>query len=106
MEQIHKPGQRPEPPSGVLELNLNLLFANTAHGPLDELCAVSLTRTVTDDTLETQNWACGIVLVNNFTGVNNRGGLKSFNREKVTLSQDLFKHLWVSCFLSSILLPS
>ena len=105
MKQIHKPGRRTKTPSGMFELNLNLLFTNTSHGPLNELCAVSLTRTVTDYTLERPNWACGVVLWNNFTGVNNRGGLKSFNRENVTLSLELFKHLLAGCILSSTLVP-
>lgn len=100
-KQIHKPGKHTKTPSGMFELNLNLLFTNTSHGPPNELCAISLTRTVTDCTFERQNWACGIVLLNNFTGVNNRGGLKSFNWEKVTLSLELFKHLLGSCSLSS-----
>lgn len=85
MKQIHKPGESTKTPSGMFELNLNLLFTNTLHGPLNELCTASLTRTVTDYTFERRNWAYGIVLLNNFTGVNNRGGLKSFNVKKVTL---------------------
>lgn len=83
----------------MFELNLNLLFTSTSHGLLNELCATSLTRNVTDYTFESQNRACGLVLLNNFTGVNNRGGLKSFNGEKVTLSMELFKHLLASCGL-------
>lgn len=89
----------------MFELNLNLLFTNTSHGPLNELCAVSLTRTVTDCTLERWNWAYGIVLWNNFTGVNHRGGLKSFSGEKGILSLELLKHLLASCILSSTLFP-
>ena len=100
MKQIHKPGKHTKTLSGMFELNLNLLFTNTSHGLLNELFAASLTRNVTDYTFERQNRTCGIVLLNNFTGVNNRGGLKSCNRKKVTLSLELFKHLLASRPLS------
>lgn len=73
----------------MFELNLNLFLTNISHGLRSELCAASLTRNVTDYTFERWNGACGIVLLNNFTGVNRRGGLKSFSREKVTPSLEL-----------------
>lgn len=90
----------------MLELNLNLLLTNTSHGLQNELCAALLTRNVTDYTFERQNRACGIVLLNNFTGVNNRGGLRHFSEEKVTLSLELFRHLLACCNFSFTLFPS
>lgn len=105
MKEIHKLGKHTKTPPGMFELNLNLLFTNTSHGLLNELCAASLTRNVTEYTFERQNRACGIVLWNNFTGVNDRGGLKSCNRKKVTLSLELLRHLLASCPLSSTSFP-
>lgn len=89
----------------MFELNLNLFLTNISRGLRSELCAASLTRNVTDYTFERQNGACGIVLLNNFTGVNRRGGLKSFSREKVTPSLESLTHLLAGCHISSALLP-
>ena len=89
----------------MFELNLNLLLKNISHGLRNELYAASLTRNVADYTFERLNGACGIVSLNNFTGVNKRGGPRSFNGEKATPCLELFTHLLASCSISSTLFP-
>jgi hypothetical protein len=84
MKQIHKPGEHTETSQERLNKSSSAISEHVTQPP-DELYAASLTGTVTHYTLERENGACGIGLWNNFTGVSNRGGLKSFNCKKGAL---------------------
>lgn len=85
---------------GMLELNLHLLFTNISFGPVNELCATSLTRNVTDYTLERHNRACGIGLWNNFTGVNNRGRQEEFQAREGNSEMSYSNTCWQVAFFT------